>query len=85
MADVPASDPTPVTPSPPDTGYTIGGVPTFEGVREKIETRYATALGATELAGETPGGRSAAQRHDQIQRAAAERLDEIRATMPPKD
>lgn len=32
-----------------DPRYDSAGVPTFESVREKIETRYGTALGATEL------------------------------------
>ena len=64
-----------------DTGYTLSGVPTLEGVREKIEARYGTALGATELAEETPECRSAADRYDAMQKAAAEKLDEIRASM----
>ncbi len=65
----------------PDLGYTPDGVPTLEGVREKIETRYGTALGATELAQETPEGRAMTERYDAIQRAAAEKLEEIRASM----
>ncbi|MCV7279331.1 hypothetical protein H7J88_06690 [Mycolicibacterium flavescens] len=63
---------------PVDTGYTPGGVPTFESVREKIETRYGTAIGSAELAAETPEGRSVAEQYDERQRAAAERLDQIR-------
>ena len=51
-----ASTPLPPVPTPNiDTGYTDAGVPTLDGVRDKIETRYGTALGATELAEETPG------------------------------
>ena len=69
----------------PDTGYTLSGVPTFEGVREKIETRYGTALGTTELAEETSEGRTAAQRYDAMQKAAADKLDEIRASMHKPD
>ncbi len=69
----------------PDTGYTSDGVPTLEGVREKIENRYGTALGATELAEETPEGRSAAERYEKMQKAATEKLDEIRASMHKKD
>lgn len=69
----------------PDTGYTPDGVPTLEGVRDKIEARYGTALGATELAGETPENRTAAQRYEKTQKAAAEKLDEIRASMHEKD
>ena len=53
----------PAAPLPPvpslDTGYTPAGVPTLEGVREKIESRYGTALGATELAEDAPEGRTA--------------------------
>lgn len=70
----------PVTPLP-DTGYTEAGVPTFEGVREKIETRYGTALGSTELAAETTESRSAAQQFEARERAAKEKLEEIRASM----
>ncbi len=80
----PASDesvvPSPVSPVP-DTGYTPDGVPTLEGVREKIESRYGTALGATELAQETPEGRALTERYDAMQKAAAEKLEEIRASM----
>lgn len=65
----------------PDTGYTPAGVPTLEGVREKIETRFGTALGATELAEDAPEGRTAAQRFEARQKAAEERLEEIRASM----
>ena len=76
----------PQPPSPPpaeaaDTGYTPGGVPTFESVREKIETRYGTAIGATELAAETPEGRSVEEQYEERQRAAAERLEQIRQSM----
>ena len=64
-----------------DTGYTDAGVPTLEGVREKIETLYGTALGATELAEETPEGRTAAEQYEAQHKAAAEKLEEIRASM----
>ena len=64
-----------------DTGYTDAGVPTLEGVREKIETRYGTALGATELAEETPEVRTAAEHYEAQHKAAAEKLEEIRASM----
>lgn len=76
----------PQPPAPPpveaaDTGYTPGGVPTFESVREKIETRYGTAIGAGELAAETPEGRSVEEQYEQRQRAAAERLEQIRKSL----
>ena len=70
--------------APPDTGYTAGGVPTLDGVREKIETRFGTALGATELAEDTPEGRTAAQQYEARQHAAADKLEEIRASMHEK-
>lgn len=77
--------PTSVTPAPAaepvDTGYTSGGVPTFESVRDKIETRYGTAIGAAELAAETPEGRTVEEQYDARARAAAERLAQIRESM----
>ncbi len=72
-------------PPVPDTGYTAAGVPTFDGVREKIENRYGTALGATELAEDTREGRTAAQQFDARQKAAEEKLAEIRASMHTSD
>lgn len=84
------SGPASPTPPPapvgvPDTGYTPSGVPTFEGVREKIETRYGTALGATELAEETPEAKTATQQFDARQKAAEDKLEEIRASMHKPD
>lgn len=80
MTDVSKKPADPVAPVP-DTGYTDAGVPTLEGVREKIESRYGTALGATELAEETPEGRTAADQYEAQKKAAADRLDEIRKSM----
>ena len=77
MPDQPA---TPGT-TPPDPGYDSAGVPTFESVREKIENRYATSLGDAELDAESPEGRSVADQYDERQRAAAERLAQIRESM----
>jgi hypothetical protein len=71
---------------PADTGYNPGGVPTFESVREKIETRYGTAIGAAELDAESPEGRTIEEQYDARQRAAAERLAQIRESMgKPED
>jgi hypothetical protein len=66
---------------PADTGYTPDGVPTFESVREKIETRYGTAIGSAELASETAEGRQVEEQYEARQRAAHDRLEEIRASM----
>lgn len=68
-----------------DTRYDDSGVPTFESVREKIETRYATSLGAAELDSETPEGRSVEEQYQARQEAAAERLTEIRESMREDD
>lgn len=81
---VPATLP-PVPVTAPDTGYTPAGVPTLDGVREKIETRYGTALGATELAEETPEAKTASQQFDARQKAAEHKLEEIRASMHKQD
>jgi hypothetical protein len=76
------SSPLPPVPTPIlDTGYTDAGVPTLDGVREKIETRYGTALGATELAEDTPEVRTAADQYEARNKAAAEKLEEIRSSM----
>jgi phage shock protein A len=64
-----------------DTGYTSSGVPTFDSVREKIESRYETSIGATELDAETPEGRGVDEQFEARQRAAADRLAQIRESM----
>jgi phage shock protein A len=74
MPDEPAN-------TPPDPGYDNAGVPTFESVRDKIETRYATAQGASELDAETAEGRTVEEQYEERQRAAAERLAQIRESM----
>ncbi len=84
--EVTADTPAPIPAEPVDTGYTATGVPTFESVREKIETRYGTAIGAAELDAETPEGRTVEEQYDARQRAAAERLAQIRESMrKPED
>lgn len=67
-----------------ETGYTPDGVPTLDTVREKIETRYTTSIGSAELASETPEGRAVEEQYDARQRAAAERLAQIRKSMASK-
>ena len=82
----PPTSPAAAPVEPPDTGYTPSGVPTFESVREKIETRYGTAIGAAELDSESPEGRTIEEQYDERQRAAAERLAQIRESMgKPED
>jgi phage shock protein A len=74
----PAPAPAPV---PPPTGYTDGGVPTLDYVRDKIEGRYATALGMEELVGETDQARSLAEQEAARKKAAEEKLAEIRRSL----
>jgi phage shock protein A len=64
-----------------DPGYSSSGVPTFESVREKIESRYETSIGAAELDAETPEGRDVEGQYEARQRAAADRLAQIRESM----
>ena len=74
-----------VTAPDDDPGYTDRGVPTFESVREKIETRFGTALGATELDSGTAEARDAEQHFEARQMAAADRLEQIRESMHSRD
>ena len=84
--DEPSSTPAaPLSEPDVDPGYSESGVPTFESVREKIETRYGTSLGAAELDAETPEGRSVDEQYEARQRAAAERLEQIRESMHRDD
>lgn len=64
-----------------DSDYTSSGIPTFESVREKIETRYATSIGAAELDAESPEGRDIEEQYQTREQAAAERLAQIRESM----
>ena len=61
--------------------YTDGGVPTLDHVRDKIEGRYATALGMQELVGQTEQARSLAEQEAARKKAAAEKLEEIRRSL----
>jgi phage shock protein A len=79
---MPDEEATPETTAPaPDPGYDSAGVPTFDSVREKIETRYGTALGATELDAESETGHQVEEQYEERQRAAAERLAQIRESL----
>ena len=76
--------PEPSVPEPAGTNTDpdyVDGVPTFDFVRDKIEGRHATAVGTTELADESAAGRSLAQQEEDRDRAARERIEEIRRSM----
>lgn len=67
-----------------DTINQFGGsndAPTLDGVRDKIERRYANALGAQELAKSSMSDRMAEIESAGTDVAAANRLEEIRASM----
>ena len=76
---------TPLIEANVDQGYSESGVPTFESVRDKIETRFGAALGSAELDAESPEGRTVEEQYEARQRAAAERLAEIRESMHRDD
>jgi hypothetical protein len=68
-------------PPPPTTGYDERGVPTFDHVRDKIEGRYTTSIGAAELAEATAAGRSVEEQEAEREAKAKAKLEEIRRSM----
>src|SRR5699024_2913827 len=58
-----------------------GNTPSLDEVRDKIERRYANALGSTELAKGSVQGRMAEVQQASVQMAGHSRLQEIRASM----
>jgi phage shock protein A len=62
-----------------------GSTPTLDSVREKIEGRYATALGAGELTHDTVDARMLEVQRATLDASASSRLDEIRAAMAAPD
>lgn len=67
--------------APPPVDYTEGGVPTFDYVRDRIEGKYATSLGAEELAGETVEAASIDKQMAEREQAGRDKLEEIRRSM----
>ncbi|MGV9409885.1 PspA/IM30 family protein [Nocardia sp. NPDC003693] len=58
-----------------------GSTPSLDAVREKIERRYANALGSAELAQNSVQGRMMEVQQASIQMAGHSRLEQIRASM----
>ena len=58
-----------------------GNVPSLDEVREKIERRYATAMGRAELASNSVEGRMLEVQKSMLDMAGASRLEQIRASM----
>ncbi len=72
------TEPTPDVPAP---DYDENGVPSLDHLRDKIEGRYATALGATELAEGDERARDQAEQQAERDEKAAERLEQIRRSL----
>ena len=58
-----------------------GNTPSLEEVRDKIEKRYATALGSADLAGNSVQGRMLEVQQSTVNMAGANRLEQIRASL----
>ncbi|WP_037141988.1 hypothetical protein [Rhodococcoides fascians] len=63
------------------TGFTDQGVPTWDSVRDKVESRSTTALGREELDHGTPAGRTLDEQWNEREAAGRKKLDEIRRSM----
>lgn len=73
--------PDPVPPAAPAPDYDERGVPSLDHVRDKIESRYATSIGATELAEGTAAGRSVEEQEAERTAAAKAKLEELRRSL----
>jgi hypothetical protein len=75
--------PLPDAPPPvlPPADYDERGVPSLDYVRNKIEGRWATSLGATELAEDSAAGRDVEQQEADRAAKAKEKLEEIRRSL----
>ena len=58
-----------------------GNTPSLDEVRDKIERRYANAIGSAELAQNSVQGRMLEVQHSSVQMAGHSRLEQIRASM----
>ncbi|ADD43907.1 PspA/IM30 family protein [Stackebrandtia nassauensis] len=58
-----------------------GNVPSLDEVRDKIEKRYATAMGRADLAGNSVEGRMMEIQKATVDMAGASRLEQIRASL----
>jgi phage shock protein A len=61
-----------------------GSTPSLDEVREKIERRYANALGAAELHSDSVEGRMLEVQKSTLDMAGAARLDQLRAQLHPE-
>ncbi|HEY0453966.1 hypothetical protein [Actinophytocola sp.] len=71
-------------PAVPEGDYTTAGVPTFDYVRDRIEGRVATSLGAGELPEEEAATSSLDEKLAKREQAGRDKLEEIRRSMREK-
>lgn len=74
----PTGAPVPALPAP---DYDRHGVPSLDYVRDKIEGRYATSLGAAELVDDTAAARTVEQQEADRADKARAKLEEIRRSL----
>lgn len=85
----PAGSPQPASPqrdytaSSLQSDYTASGVPTLDYLRDKLDRRHATALGATELAEASEPARDLERQQDERAEKARDRLEELRRALHP--
>jgi hypothetical protein len=70
-----------IPPDAPATDYTDDGTPNFDYVRDRIESRIATSIGAGELAGNTPEAATVDEQFAAREQAGRDRLEQIRRAM----
>lgn len=75
--------PVPAPAAAPVTDYTDAGVPTLDYLQDKLDRRYGTAVGATELAAAGDEAKAAQQAAADRAETARERLEEIRRSLHP--
>ena len=77
----PSATPAVPPPAPPPADYDEHGVPSFDYVRDKIEGRYATSLGAAELVEDTAAAHTVEQQEAERADKAKAKLEEIRRSL----
>lgn len=67
------------------SGYTGGGLPKFDSVRDKVQRRIGTAFGHRELDRQSATGRGVEEQWEAREQAARERLEQIRTALHEGD
>jgi phage shock protein A len=76
-----ADSPDAPAPIVPEFDYTDDGVPNFDYVRDRIESRFHTSAASTDLAGDAPQVTSVEEQLAERERAGRDKLEEIRRSM----